>query len=318
MRVVRLQGVALLLMLWRYVQNGVGATAAVRGPVAPPSSAGQVPSAQDVGGTSEAPIQPKTAPADRASMQIRLMAIFVATAALHLLLARTGWFFRYEAYLMAMAIAVMAVPFWEFLPNLWPLRPFGMAKAAGLTAVAVLLISSKLLWTAGYEAVRMTLPSMHDTYRWHYQMATFVERYYQGSALVIQDIGAVDYLADIHLTDPHGLADLEAARARLVGAGNIESAFLDQLARSRGATVAMVDEDWVEYSGGFMRSPVPQTWLLAGAWKYRDRVILPHSGLSFYGLDETAQRKLMENLRSYSGCLPADVRQVGPYTHPPH
>src|SRR5208282_2248758 len=152
---------------------------------------------------------------------------------------------------------------------------------------------------------------------WHYQMGTFVRRYYQGGRLVVNDIGVADFMADIHLTDPHGLADRDIGRARLQHGGKLNSEFLDQVARSRGAAVALVDENWMEFSGASFRSVIPSTWLLAGVWRFHHRVVLAPLGLGFYALDEASKAKLMENLRKYSSNLPADVEQLGPYTHYP-
>jgi hypothetical protein len=235
-----------------------------------------------------------------------MVAIFVATATLHLMMAGTGWFFRYEAYLVALGLTVVAVPLWEFMRKLRQPRHWRGADWAGLAAVALLLISGKLLWDAGYTALRLTVPAMHDTYRWHYQMGAFVRRYYQGSALVVNDIGAVDYMADIHLTDPHGLADLEIGRALLHG--RLSSRIIDAQARRRGATAALVDDNWLGFFGG-----VPRTWLPVGVWRYQNRVVLAPPGLSFYALDEASRVKLIENLREYSHLLPSDVEQLGQY-----
>ncbi len=292
MRVVRLEGVALLLVLWLYTQHRSRQESGIR-------------SAESLAGNR-----------DSLPVQVWLIAIFVAVATLHLVFARTGWFLRYEAYLIALGLTVVAVPLWNFIQNLRPPHHFSLGDGAGLTAVALLAFSGNLLWTAGYDAVWMTLPGMHDTYRWHYQMATFVKRYYEGRSLVVNDIGAVDFLADIHLTDPHGLADREIGHALLQARGRLSPEFLDQLARSRGATVALVDDNWLQFFGGDLRSGVPKSWRLAGVWRYHNRVVLAPPGLSFYAFDAAAQSQLIRNLRSYSQFLPPDVEQVGPYTRP--
>jgi len=308
LRVVRLEGVALLLILWRYTQ---------RQPRQEPEV--QAPEFGALGGTGVPPRDSHsqdghtTRDGDSSSAQMWMMGIFVTIATLHLMLAKTGWFLRYEAYLVALGLTVVAVPIWDFLQILRPPLRFHVGLGAGVAAVALLVVSGSLFWSDGYDAVWMTLPGMHDTYRWHYQMGTFVRRYYQGGSLVVNDIGAVDFLADIHLTDPHGLADREIARARLRGQGHLAPAFLDQVARSRGASVALVDEDWVDFSAGALRSNIPNTWLLAGVWRFHNRVVLAPPGLSFYALSESARTKLIENLRNYSPSLPADVEQLGPY-----
>jgi len=238
-----------------------------------------------------------------------MMGIFVATATLHLMLAGTGWFFRYEAYLVALGLTAVAMPIWDFVRSMRPPRHFHVGDGACLAAAALLVFSANLFWSVGYDALRLTPLATHDTFRWHYQMGQFVEQYYQGSSLVVNDIGAVDFLADIHLTDPHGLADREIAHAMLRGRGQFTSPFLDQLARSRGARVALVDDNWLQFFGG-----VPRTWRLAGVWRFQNRVVLAPPGLSFYALDEAARAELIDNLRKYSCFLPADVEQLGPYT----
>ena len=47
-----------------------------------------------------------------------------------------------------------------------------------------------------------------------FQMGLFVRKNYQGSNVALNDIGIVDYLADIHLLDLWGLASQEVAQAR--------------------------------------------------------------------------------------------------------
>jgi hypothetical protein len=287
MRVVRLAGAAALLMVWLIARNGAN----------------------------DESTQDQNARQVSRLTQLWMIAIFLATAVLHMMLASTGWFLRYEAYLMALGIVVVAVPLRNLACGIIR-SPFMMdlPKLAGITAALVLIFSAPMFWAAGYNAVWMTVPGMHDTYRWHYQMAQFVQRYYAGKSLVINDIGAADFFADIHLTDPHGLADPEIARARLRERGQLDPHILDEVARRRGAKAALVDYNWVEFYGGSFRQVVPSTWLLAGVWKYHNRVVLAPAGLSFYALNETDKDILINNLRDYSRNLPPDVEQAGPYT----
>lgn len=268
MRVVRLAGAALLLMLWRVVRRDE----------CPEKSSREI--------------------------QVWMMGIFVGTAALHLLLAGTGWLFRYEAYLVAWGLTAVAVPIWDLRGSLRPAVHF--RDALGYAAAALLVFAAPGFWKAGAEALDITIPALHDTYRWHYQMGAFVAKYYSGSALVVNDIGAVNFMADIHCTDPHGLADREIAHAILRGRPTSE--FLDNLARSRGARVALVDDNWLGLYGG-----TPRTWLQAGSWVFPNRVVQGPPALSFYALDDASLMGLMKNLREYSHQLPTDVEQRGPF-----
>jgi len=235
-----------------------------------------------------------------------LMGIFVATSILHLVLAGAGWFYRYEAYLVAMGLVAVAAPLYEFVER-FP-RTFRMTAGewAGLAALALTILTTNLLWSAGDNSLRITVRATNNIYNWHYHMGLFVRRYYQGSALAVNDLGAVNFMADIQCTDFHGLADLDVARAML--RKRFDPQFMDALARSREVRVALVDDNWLGLYGG-----TPREWLLAGRWKFNDRVILPSPALSFYTLTEAARVQLMANLRDFSPRLPAGVEQLGPY-----
>jgi hypothetical protein len=235
-----------------------------------------------------------------------LMGIFVVTGFLHLVLASTGWLYRYEAYLVAMGLVAMAAPLYEFV-QCFP-RAFRMTAGewAGVAALALTVLTANLLWSAGCDSLRVTARATNNTYLWHYQMGRFVRQYYQGSSLAVNDLGAVNFMADIHCTDFHGLADLDVARAMLQK--RFDPQFMDDLAKSRKSFVAMVDDNWLGLYGG-----TPRRWALAGRWKFNDRVVLAPPALSFYALTEQARQQLMENLRDFSSRLPAGVEQLGPY-----
>jgi hypothetical protein len=235
-----------------------------------------------------------------------LMAIFVATGFLHLVLAGTGWFYRYEAYLVALGLVAVAVPLFEFLQRFPRTFRLPAGEWAGVAALALTVLTTHLLWSAGYDALRITARATNDIYRCHYQMGQFIRRYYQGSAVAVNDLGAVNFMADIHCTDFHGLADLEVARAILRKRFNPQ--FMDALARSREVGVAVLNDNAQAPYGG-----TPRQWLLAGRWKFNARVVVPSPALSFYALTEQARQQLMENLRDFSSTLPPGVEQWGPY-----
>jgi hypothetical protein len=239
-----------------------------------------------------------------------LMGIFVMTGFLHLVLARTGWLDRYEAYLVAMGLVVVAVPLLEFVRR-FP-RTFRMPAGewAGVAALALAILTTNLLWSTGYDALLVAARATNDVYSWHYHMGLFVRRYYQGSQLAVNDLGVVNYLADIQCTDFHGLADLSVARAVLQK--RFDPRFMDDLARSRKSFVALVDDNWLGLYGG-----APRQWALAGRWKFNNRAVLAAPVLSFYALTEPAHEQLIENLQDFSSRLPPGVEQLGPYMEAP-
>jgi hypothetical protein len=235
-----------------------------------------------------------------------LMGIFVAAGFLHLVLAGTGWLYRYEAYLVVLGLVAVAAPLYEFVQRLPRTFRMPAGEWAGLAALVLTLLTTNLLWSAGCNSLRIIARATNNTYLWHYQMGRFVQRYYQGSSLAVNDLGAVNFMADIQCTDFHGLADLDVARAMLLK--RFDPQFMDALARSREVRVALVDDNWLGFYGG-----TPREWLLAGRWEFNDRVVLAPPALSFYALTEAARVQLMANLRDFSSHLPVGVEQLGPY-----
>jgi hypothetical protein len=232
--------------------------------------------------------------------------IFGATAFLHLVFARAGWFYRYEAYLVVLGLVTIAPTLFEFLRHFPRNLRLGPGEIAGLAALALLAATGHLFWDAGYRALRVTPLTTHNIYDCNYQVGEFVSRYYSGAPLAVNDIGAVSYIADFHLTDFHGLADMAVARALLQGTFNSQA--MDEIARWRGARVAIVDDNYLASYGG-----TPRQWLLAGRWHFGRRVTLAYPAISFYALDPEARARLVANLRDFSPRLPPDVEQLGPY-----
>jgi hypothetical protein len=235
-----------------------------------------------------------------------LMGIFVATGILHFVLASAGWLYRYEAYLVAMGLVAVAAPLFEFLRRFPRTFRLPAGEWAGVAALALTVLTTNLLWSSGWDSLRVTARATNEIYRCHYQMGRFVQRYYQGSSLIVNDFGAVNFMADIQCTDFHGLADLDVARAILQK--RFDPQFMDDLARSRKSFVAIVDDNSLGLYGG-----IPRHWALAGRWKFNGQVVVPYPAISFYALTEQAKQQLMENLRDFSSRLPAGVEQLGPY-----
>ncbi|MGO8735810.1 MAG: hypothetical protein ACLQVM_23795 [Terriglobia bacterium] len=235
-----------------------------------------------------------------------LMGIFVATSILHFLLASAGWLYRYEAYLVAMGLIAVAAPLFEFV-RCFP-RTFRLPAGewAGVAALALTVLTTNLLWSAGWRSLQVTAGATNDIYKCHYHMGLFIRRYYQESALAVNDIGMANFMADIHCTDFHGLADLDVARA--IFQKRFDPQFMDNLARSKKSFVAIGDDNWLGLYGG-----TPRHWALAGRWKFTNRALLAPPAISFYALTEAARLQLVADLRDFSSHQPAGVEQLGPY-----
>lgn len=240
----------------------------------------------------------------RGSSAIMLLLTLVATL-LHLQFARAGWFYRYEAYLMAMWIVAIGSTFpvlgREFAAVL------GLGKRAMVLALSVVVVAAAPLFQRGIEAYGNTPRATRNIYEQQYQMGLFLREFYQGRGVAANDIGAINFLADIDNLDLWGLASIEVARAKLAGTYN--AARIRELAIARNIGIAIVYDEWFTEYGG-----IPRSWIKVGQWEIRDNVVAGGPVVSFYATDPIEASYLASSLRTFSRRLPATVIQRGAYT----
>jgi hypothetical protein len=238
-------------------------------------------------------------------------ALVLGTLVLHLQLAQTGWFFRYEAYLVAaalVAIAGLAPALREHLAARGVARPGVWLAAAGVIGAAVL--AQPLLHRAKASWSRIPVASM-NIWQQQIQMGRFARAHLAGEAVALDDIGAVTFLADIRCLDLVGLANLEVLRMR--DAGHYDSHAIAALAEREGVRTAIVYDQWFE---SFIPGGVPAGWTKVGLWRFPDVIVTYSDSVSFYATRPEAVAPLTASLRAYAPLLPRAVRQSGAYTRP--
>ena len=156
------------------------------------------------------------------------------------------------------------------------------------------------------RALLTTSQAMNNIYEQQYQMGRFVQEYYEGESLALNDIGAVTYLADTRLLDLWGLASKEVAKAKLdqaYGPGVIAG-----LADQHGVRIAIVYDLFFDETGG-----LPASWDKVGEWRIRNNRVCASDVVAFYAVEPDAKAKLIQNLRDFQAELPPDVEQSGEY-----
>lgn len=232
--------------------------------------------------------------------------IFLLTTALHVQLAKTGWFFRYEAYLMAAGLfavfAAVGPGLREDLDRAAGWRRVAVCCAAGVLALPCVLRAGQSLGRIPAATARV--------YRQQYQMATFLDRYYTTEAVAANDVGAINFYADVRNLDLWGLASLEVADARLQDRYGPE--VIRAISARHGVKVAMVFDSWFQrYYGG-----LPPQWQRVGQWEIPGVHGRQNLVVSFYAVDPQEKDRLAEHLREFSLELPEQVVQRGAYLRP--
>lgn len=243
----------------------------------------------------------------RSYRRIRFMLVaFLLTSAVHLQFARIGWAFRYEAYLVSLGIFVVGVSLSELVRdlNIRSLDP-GVLWKHPIVTVLVLFAGLTFL-QRGRLAWQMIPGGTYDVYEQQYQIALFLERFYEGESIALNDIGAANYYADIRSLDLLGLADIDVARARRTH--SFDAGWVSGAARARNVQAVIVYESWLgEY--------IPSTWVKVGEWQIRQNVTAGDDTIAFYALSATDAADLSDTLATFASSVPGDVVQRGRYIH---
>ena len=234
-----------------------------------------------------------------------LLCILLVVALQHMAFAGVGWVFRYEAYLMFLGIVALGVAFADAYPEpaaAWAHRSPGWVFVASLVVVLLCLPLTRRAVTASIQVPQAS----HNIYEQQYQMARFVRRFYDDDGVAANDIGAIDYFADLRLLDTWGLASHEVYEAKR--AGTFDPATLQRLTRKYDVHLVVVYDSWASNYGGN-----PSEWVPVGRWKIPNNVICGDDTVSFYAPDASLVPRLTDALREFAPQLPSDVVQSGDY-----
>ncbi len=233
-----------------------------------------------------------------------LLVLFLVTLVLHLALADVGWFYRYEAYLVGLGLIASAAG-WLELRARGAGQPAPRLRLRGARAWALALLAllaTGVLVDRGARAMLEAPRAMRNIHEQQVQMGRFLREHYTGAVVAVNDIGAVNYLADVRCLDLMGLASRDVAAQ--LRAGTYGARALDELIRRHGVKVAIVYDNWIR---------IPESWQRVGRWRIQDDVVTGGDTVSFYAIDPAEAPRLSEALRRFAPRLPKTVQQAGPY-----
>lgn len=228
---------------------------------------------------------------------VQIILILTVCTLLQLAFAATGWFYRYEAYLILCSTVIISLIVYKYAHLL-----FSSTKKTVFPAmffiVLILIFPFVLRSAAAYTKAKQACINIYEQ---QYQMGNFIKQYYNKDTVALNDIGAVSYLKQGGVVDLWGLADIDVARSKR---NNYSTpAFLNNLANKKNVKVAVVYDSWFNKS-------LLDNWKKVATWQINNNVICGDSIVSFYAVMKQDSASLKSNLENYQKLLPADVKIV--------
>ena len=217
--------------------------------------------------------------------------------------ARSGFYLnyyymiRYESYLISISFMVIFIY----------ISLYGKALKKWSTPEKILLSTLLLICLLpfaerGIRTIYKIIPSTHNTYSFQYQLGMFLEKYYQGKTIALNDIGATIFCADIKCIDLMGLSNKHISRMYLQKKYSARN--ISKLLSTSDAKVAIIYDTLIYSMGG-----IPPGWIKAGEWRLNKNVISRESTFVFIASGQKEASILSNNLKSFSVNLPSSIIQ---------
>lgn len=219
--------------------------------------------------------------------------LLLATGALvaHLVFAQLGWFFRYEAYAVGLALLALA-------------ETVSVERVSVAPACLAVLVALPVAYRAG-GGLRAVPAASANIFEQQMQAARFIGAYYPGRRVVLNDIGAVAYFTDARVVDLMGLGSMDVFRVRMSRSGRgLDRSDVESL--TGGADLAIVYDDW--FTG-----TLPPAWRRVGGWRIANNKVCAKDAVSIYATRAEDEDALARNLRAFAPRLPTTVQQSGLY-----
>ncbi len=212
----------------------------------------------------------------------------LAVLAVHIVAFRSGWFFRYEPYAVAVLLACL-----------------GYALFSGLAVNGASLTGKvKWTWVGGFVslilfasfygiAISQTPMAARNIFEQQYQMHRFAVDFWR-APVAVNDLGWVAYRNPDYVLDLRGLGLDDARRAF----ARKDTKWMEQAVSSRHVGLAMIYKEWFK---GFL----PPSWTELARLHMESEQITPASDtVSFYLLDPALRPKAETALKDFAATLP--------------
>lgn len=230
--------------------------------------------------------------------------IFLSVTYLHMQFSAAGWFYRYEAYLVALGMVVVFMAIGDIFTN-WKelITPKGRLGLIIIALALFALFPARVLVLRALEALDVTIMAQNDRLLEHIYPAKFVSTYYDYQTIVANDLGAVTFYTHARVLDMYGLGNVEPILFRQKKTGYTDADVFQWTAQQK-AKIAILQVEWNE-----IYPRLPDKWIKIGEWTLPRNVIFGDKRIGFFALDPKEAQPLADNLREFSSTVPPQIKK---------
>lgn len=224
----------------------------------------------------------------------------------HLTFAGVGWFYRYEAYIVLILSIVLIDMLNKYIfPDMSKTVNNTIYNYGAITSLTLLFLIPFVMRTSlAFRDYPLAVTNIHEQ---QYQMGLFVQKYFQNKCVAANDIGAINYLADICTIDLYGLANMDVMKYKL--SNSYTKMEIHQLVSNNDVQVIVIYNSW-------FNGQIPDDWIEIGKWQILNNVVCGDDEVTFYAPNISQQKYLSNSLLDFSYSLPSTILQSGAYLSP--
>ena len=216
--------------------------------------------------------------------------ITISLIIIHLTFARTGWVYRYEAYIVVIGLLGVII-------NAFDILKFGERNLKN-AVIALCIIMALACSMRTYKSLDESVTMSVNIYEQQYQMSRFLKEFYNESNVVLGDIGACTYFTNIKLLDLVALGSIEPLKQRIEKKFNSNE--IEKLADEKDMQIAILYKDAFE-------DYIPENWLEVGSWKISNNIGCFKDKVTFYAVNPEKYIELSDNMIQFKKKLPPSV-----------
>lgn len=220
-----------------------------------------------------------------------LPAVMLVMLLVHLQLAKLGWFYRYEAYLIVVGLTVSSVAYPVVAAWLGRVSRWRRLCLVPCVVLMVLFLTMPLGWRT-QQAMQEIVPvagNIHDQQR---QMAAVVTHLGPGARVAVNDLGAVAFFSRARVLDLWGLGDNAMARAKCEG--RYDAGTLCKRLEESGTEYVICYPSW--FLDG---QQLPESLIAVEEWILGKNHFCGSDRVVFYGVTPAAAERLRDALAAY-------------------